>query len=220
MATAPISEAARVTWELQKDDDAELYQYSCATYQRDSADWGDLMSAAETWWVDEIGGLTARSHLVGVRYSEWGTGGGFTGFHQKASIVVSHGGSSGAMLPPQCAVVVSLLNTIDVSTNLKSRRGRIYYGMVPTGSVTTDGKLSSTAHDGVEDAFVALVAALEAVPGSSTSHAAVLDGIAIASPTTSLLLQANKLGVGLGIDTQRRRRRKVQEAIVYVDASV
>jgi hypothetical protein len=42
-------------------------------------------------------------------------------------------------------------------------------------------------------------------------------GICIASRASDLLFVATKQGIGRGVDTQRRRREKLQEVISYDD---
>ena len=215
MGATGISNAARVTFRLQNNSTFEDFQWSVATAQREGTDVADLIDAMEAAYAADWIGLTGKTTLMELVYSEWQTGPDFTGFHAQRTRIVSGVTQSGGCLPPQCAVVISLLATDDLTLPIRQRRGRFYHGLLSTGSITTDGRIGSTYHGGVQTAAENLDAAMRTVP--STVSGAGFSGLCIAGPTSGLLQSAEQLGVGLAVDTQRRRRQKVAEAIVYVD---
>lgn len=212
MSTYDISKAARITFKCREDNTSEEYQYSVATGARDPDVQDDILDRMEEFWTDELGGLTVKNHLVNITYAEWGTS-GFTGFHQRLDHVVNLASNSGDQLPPQCAVVATFLNVSDPTISLKRRRGRMYLGLIGKTATGTDGKLTTTQRDALVLAMKALDDALKlTVPVSGNP-----DGICIASQAEGKLITADKVSVGLGVDTQRRRRKKITEGMVYSD---
>lgn len=214
MASVDIDQAARVTFKLVQDFDGEEWQFGFGTHKRDSADWEGLIGTMESAFADNLSSKIEQCHLYQVAYSEWGTS-GFTGFHQKLAVGYSDVTNTGDQLPPQIAVVVSLLNTVDVGISLKRRRGRIFMGQIPEAYEDAQGRLGSTFQAAYLTAWQAMDAAARTVPaGTGTED---FDGLCVVSQAEGSLISCDKIGVGVGFDTQRRRRRKVAEAIVYVD---
>jgi len=209
----PIDIAAKIFFQVTQDLDSEVMVYGFAITHREATDWGALIDAMETAWVDNVGGIAPRGHLTRVVYSEWATT-GFTGWHQRQAKIVSHAGSSGNALPPQDAVVVTLLNVDDTGLPIRSRRGRVYFGLVPQSFIDGDGVLNSTALGGYADAIQGFQDAANSVPASTTG-AVLTDGLCVASPTQGKVFNAQDYGVGKVVDTQRRRRQKRPEAITY-----
>jgi len=212
VAFADIAHSALLSFKFQQTLDAELWQFGVKTEKRGTFDVPDLVDAVHTW-ITSGDVIMERNKLVGITYSEWETS-GFTGYHQVFSQIYSDSFSSGNQLPPQCAAVASLLNTSEVGVSVKSRRGRIYFGQIPVSFVDGDGLLTTTARDGYRSALDSLQTALTSVASGSPDDIS-LDGICIASPATSSIYDATVAGVGLAVDTQRRRRRKRVESISY-----
>lgn len=212
MTNIPIDNAALVTFRFRQTFDNEDWQFGCKTVVRDTADWNDLLTAA-LGWVTGANPIMERTTLTGITYAEWGSS-GFTGFHQQASIIASHGYSSGNQIPPQCAAVVSLLNTSETAINIKRRRGRIYFGQLASSAIDGDGLLTSTYVADAVTSAQALDAALASVPGGS-SGGVTMDGLCVVSEAEGVIMEADLVGVGFAVDTQRRRRRKRNEAITY-----
>jgi len=213
MTAGGIQFGAKIFFTHTQDLDGELWLYGMALMNRDAVDWDALIDAMETAWTDNVGGLTEKSHLVKVAYSEWDTV-SFTGWHQRRAKAVNHAGGSGNMLPPQNAVVATLLNVDETGIPIRSRRGRVYFGMVPATFLDANGALTSTGHDGYATAMQGFQDAANSVPASSSGDI-VTDGLCVASPTNSQIYNAQDYGIGLAIDTQRRRRQKRTEGIVY-----
>ena len=210
MTSEPIENAALVTFRLRQTADAEDYQFGVKMLKRNSSSWGTLLGAMHTWATGHAVHFCHGCTLTGITYSEWETS-GFTGFHQVAALVASDTLGSGNPLPPQCAVVVSLLNTDEPGTPLRRRRGRIYTGTPSQTMIDTSGRLATIQQSGIATDFVALQTALNA----NASILGSFNGISIVSEADGVIRPANEIGVGLGIDTQRRRRRHLQESIVY-----
>lgn len=118
------------------------------------------------------------------------------------------------MQPPQNAAVVTLLNTDVTDQPIRSRRGRVYFGMLPSTFVDTDGKLNTTGITAYGTAIQEYQDAANSVPASSIGDQ-VTDGLCVASPTLQLVFNAHEYGVGAQVDTQRRRREKRAENITY-----
>lgn len=212
MTVLDITNAALVTFRLRQTLDNEDWQFGCKTIIRDPADQIDLLTAA-LGWITSGDLIMERTALTAITYSEWSTS-GFTGFHQLQAVLASDTFSSGNQLPPQCAVVVSLLNTTETSLSIKRRRGRIYWGQIPVANVDGDGQLSTSSRNDYGTAVESLDAALRSVPSGALSGSD-LDGLCVCSPAAGEIMQADFYGVGLAVDTQRRRRRKRTESISY-----
>lgn len=214
MGTADLpTYGARITWFMLTQLFGELVQFSVHTAKRAAGSIPSLLSAAESTWVDELGGLISKVTLTRVGYSEWQVGPDFTGWHQLASNVVSHASNSGNPLPPQCATVVSFLNSTEVNLPIRTRRGRVFHGPLAASSMGTDGRITTVFRDGLVTAYGNVNDDLAAV--SSGQLGGEADGIVLASPFLSEIVYPVKIGVGMAIDTQRRRRSKVTEAITY-----
>lgn len=210
MTTFDITEAARVTFRLTQDFTGEWFQFGIATGRRELDIADDLLDRCAEWGTDHLMGKIHACHLEELVYSEWGTS-GFTGFHQKRSKLVHLAAASGAPLPPQCAVAVTLLNDTDTDISLKRRRGRLYLGLIAVTQLDTAGKLATIQQSGYLTMMQDLTDSLQsAVPASGNP-----DGPCIASAAEGRLITVDKYGVGLGIDTQRRRRQKIVESILY-----
>lgn len=212
MPTFELDQAARITWRMTEDGTGEIFQFGLSTGKRDPQVIPDLLANMELAWTDNLAARIASCTLRQIVYAEWGSS-GFVGFHQVQEVQVSHVSSGGSPLPPQCALVVSLLNSVDNDISLKRRRGRMYLGLIPAAHIDSAGKYSSTQHNalvpGMADLFQDLI---DIVPTATAPG-----GPCIASAAEGALITADKFGVGYGIDTQRRRRQKVNEAITYTD---
>lgn len=210
MTSQPIEDSALLTFRFKQTADDEEFQWGIKIVKRLEADWAALLAAVHTWGTGHLAHFTHGCTLTGITYSEWETA-GFTGFHQAASLVTADAMGSGNPLPPQCAVVLSLLNDDEPSTPLRRRRGRVYLGLVSQTMIDTNGRLATIQQSGIQTDFVALQTALETVASTTGDF----NGISIVSQADGVIRPANKIGVGLGIDTQRRRRRHVVESITY-----
>jgi hypothetical protein len=207
---SPIDDSAHITVVAQQDPTNEMYQFGFSTGKRGDLNAQDLLDAIDLWLGDQWSSIAAQAHATAIIYSEWGTT-GFTGYHQKFTKLISRAGGSGNVLPPQCAVVASLLNDVESLQSIKRRRGRIYFGTTPVSQLGTDGRLTTGGQTLYHDAVEGLQDALLAWPASVPSDS----GLCIASRAADLLFIATQQGIGRGIDTQRRRREKLQEVITY-----
>lgn len=213
MASAVIGQAALVTARFQQTADGELFQWGVKTMRRDPADRVALMNALHTQITGGLLGLFGASKCTGITYSEWEAT-DFTGFHQKAGVTFNDTLGGGTTAPPQNCVVVSLLNTT-TDQPIRRRRGRIYFGTLASSVIGTDGKVTAGNITAIRNAFVALNTAWAAIPVGVGTDGTIPD-IGIVSAAAGLILSADLIGVGAAVDTQRRRRRQVPEAISYV----
>lgn len=210
MATQPIEDAAHITFRMHQTATGEIQQVGFSTIKRADFDIVGLLDDMETWYEEDGASLSAQSNLDEIVYAEWGSS-GFTGFHQVQVKMVSVASGSGAITPPQCATTVSLLNLQEPGDSIKRRRGRMYWGPVPVSHLGSDGRLTTGVPTLFEDAMATLQAALLAAAGVNDATS----GLCIASAAAGLLYSADAVGVGRGVDTQRRRREKVSEEITY-----
>lgn len=117
------------------------------------------------------------------------------------------GGSSGNLLPIQNSVVVSH-RTAQIG---RRGRGRSYWPGTTVGLVDTDGLMSTTlaaAQAGFEAAFLEGIAIDGSGPGTGFS----IRPAVIGAPWTQYAV-INSVNCGVVIDTQRRRRNKLDENV-------
>ena len=107
------------------------------------------------------------------------------------------------MLPPQTAVAISL----GTSRSGRRGRGRFYLPPLTSDALTTDGLLKSSVPPRIATAAQTFVRALNtSAPGQDLSMAVVVSG----KPFTNYA-KVTKVRVGDLVDTQRRRRKSIQE---------
>lgn len=208
MAFITAAEVARITFHLRQTSDNEMFQFGISTGTRTAPNAATLLDLMATWWDDEGSSAVCQTTCDQITYSEWSTV-GFTGWHQRFEKLTNITSSTGAALPPQIAAVVSMLNSTDRDEPLKRRRGRSYVGLIPVASLASDGRLSSAARTVIETAWQLLLDTMSTAPGVAYS------GPVIWSAAAGKGFEAETVGVGLALDTQRRRRQKLVESIVY-----
>lgn len=213
MATIDIADTARVTVRLKESGTNEIYQFGFGLSRREPDTWSDCLDRIDEWLGTNLANICSGCTAYQLTYAEYGIS-GFTGYHQKAEKVISRNGNFSAIIPPQNAVVVSLLNDVDTDISLKRRRGRIYLGLVRVSWLDGNGKLTTTPQNDIVVAIQNLFDAVQlTVPVSGLP-----DGLLINSLAEGKGVTVTKIGVGAAVDTQRRRRQKVSEAIVYAPA--
>ena len=210
MPSAEIAGAARITLRFRQLATNEEHQWSFATGARGEFSRGVLLDAVASWFQDDGIALVEQSTLFELTYAEWGSS-GFIGWHQLQTKMASTSSGTGAVLPPQCSWVVSLLNEDQPGDSIKRRRGRIYLGLIPTSLVGTDGRITTAG----QTLALAQMHTLQTALASEDASVTDFTGLCIASPTGGKLYTAEVIGVGRGVDTQRRRREKVVEDILY-----
>jgi hypothetical protein len=207
-----LLDAALISFKLTENATGETYQMGFKTGKRSlAANQSALIDAVKAAWTTNISPRTAASTLVAITYSEWGTL-GFTGWHQKLAKPYSEASLVGNPLPPQLAIVVSTRYDGDLTIPIRRRRNRIYHGLCTSADMDSAGKVTTTARTAIRDGWKAIGTAAKAVP----SDGAVCDGLGVCSVVDGSIFNASVIGVGLGFDTQRRRRQKVVESIAYV----
>lgn len=115
------------------------------------------------------------------------------------------GTAEGAMLPPQCAIVVSHLTLGAGSRN----RGRAYLPAPAASGLTTLGRITSTVRGELLTAYAGWLGALDAA-GSQPIVRSEVGGGAVSFITS--------VRVGDVVDTQRRRRGALGES--YASMSI
>lgn len=115
------------------------------------------------------------------------------------------GTAEGAMLPPQCAIVVSHLTLGAGSRN----RGRAYLPAVAASGLTTAGRITSTVRGELLTAYAGWLTSLDAA-GSQPIVLSEVGGGAVSFITS--------VRIGDVIDTQRRRRGSLAES--YASATI
>lgn len=212
MASADVlGNAALITFRCTQIIDNELYQMGIKTGVRAPASWASLLTTAQTAFTTNVAPKMGNSTLVGITYSEWDTS-GFVGFHQRASLPLSVAVGSASTLPPQIAVAVSLLDSLDTSVPVRRRRGRIYHGTVAASLLGSTGIMTAANANSIRDAWKAVGTAIKAI----ATPTGQLQGLCIVSTVDGKIRDADQIGAGVAFDTQRRRRRKMVESIAYV----
>lgn len=213
MSTIDIADTARLTVRLKETATSEIFQFGVGVSQREPDVWSDFLDRIDEWCTTDLPNVVSGATAYQLVYAEYGTS-GFTGYHQKAEKVINRAGNSSAILPPQNAVCVSLLNDEDTDISLKRRRGRMYLGLVRVSWLDGNGKLTSTP---INDITVAIQNLTDRIQ-DTVPVAGLPDGMLINSLAEGKGITVSKIGIGAAVDTQRRRRQKVNEAIVYQPA--
>lgn len=217
MTTVAIGFAMRATLHLTRVAPAtnEIMQFGYNLHAREpGADQGDVIDAC----VDHFDQLASEDlisgcNLVSVSLAGWGTGPGFTGWHQVLTELRASSGASSNVLPPQIAIVHSLLNTGELGIAIGRRRSRIYVGGPGASCMTSDGKVQSTKRTAMLTAHTDFHNQL--IGYGHGSITAGLEGLCVASPTEGVLMEADVHATGATFDTQRRRREHSPEVPVY-----
>lgn len=120
------------------------------------------------------------------------------------------GAATGTLLPVQCSVVASL-RTIN---NTRRGRGRCYLPQMGTSIVSANtGLISTTPRGNIATNFATMLSGISLEGAISVKVAPIVIG----NPWTSFF-KISTVKVGSQVDTQRRRRRNVEET--YSNASV
>lgn len=122
------------------------------------------------------------------------------------------GTSTGSALPPQCALVVSLLT----GRPGRSGRGRLYLGGLSAGNLTTTGRLDPQTRGQILASMAQFY-----VQVRSTNNADDSDRPVVVSPTRTEAYKIKAVGIGDVYDTMRSRRNRLTEARIQavVDAT-
>lgn len=169
-----------------------------------AADWATFASTTggPSW--------SAQTYLTEVRLDTIGPNGRITEDAVLADANLPYGGSgSGTVLPPQCAVVL----TLDTGMRGRSRFGRMYLPLlsVPVGE---DGRMTEGAQTLILAGARQLIENLSNAPGiDSAWEACVASNVGSGS-----LHRVSSVRIGRVIDTMRSRRRSMAED--YKSASV
>lgn len=162
-------------------------------------------------WLNEwnTGLWCNRYAYVGVKWSRIGSDGLVVpGSVPTVSLPAGSGGTpgpegSGAVVhyPPQCTHVATLLTE---ATGGRARKGRVY---LPPAcqAIDTVGHISSTGADILQDGLAAFLSSV--TDGETVLAPKVLSNIGAGADNTIVSVQ-----VGRVVDTQRRRRRSLDEA--------
>lgn len=179
----------------------------------DPADLTTVCNAIMTQVVGSAGswGPTLRSQLSvnggidRVRGYYYATPNSPAGAAGVSSAAVSAG--SGAMtLPPQCALVFSLLT----DTPGRRTRGRIYWPMA-TGTLANTGKITGpTSPANLALAVKGMLEGIASIVSTPSDYLPV-----VVSQAGSLVTPVTRISVGDVIDTQRRRRDALVEVRSY-----
>lgn len=212
MVQESMSLASELQWISQDDVTLEDYSFSLKTGLKGSGDWAGLHTAMETFWSSLVGtGILNGATLRQTRYNNWETSGGFTGWHLTNAKSQSIAGGGVSRLPTQLAVVISLLNTSELTVNLGRRRSRCYLGPCPASIIGGDGKITTGNITDMGTAIQDLHDDLQGLTGGLST----VDGLGVVSPTEGKSMEATRWGVGRQMDTHRSRRQKAVEGITY-----
>lgn len=185
----------------------------------------DIRDSFEENWTGAVGGNTTATELLfpqTVRMNEvrvYHLNNVGTTEHLAAAAFESVRGAGAApSLPPQCSLVVSLYAYAADQFNSMGRHGRgRFYLPALTSSLDVGGRLTGTVRDRVANWASAFLNDLEGkvitngVTGDGALHLGILGN-------DGELQRIVRLRVGKIIDTQRRRRNRLDEE--YVDRTI
>lgn len=163
-------------------------------------DWTDAVAALNSGGVipsSLAGRMDGKVKITKVRGEYYGTAGTLlvVSEHVFTSPVTTGTGNG---LPPQCAVVTSLLTGIVG----RRTRGRLYWPLLGVGTTAPDGRLDPSVASSIATQTAAW---LQAVEGAWTPESIRSCVVSKASGTDTAVTSVR---VGDVIDTQRRRRNK------------
>lgn len=212
MAQIPIINAAKLSVNYHTDIWPELCTFGLHIMKRDEADWDEMLDAMHDF-VLTLGYLYPPSTMETVTYSEWDTGGGFTGWHQRRQIASDDGWGTGDTGPHQLAYVVGYRNQFESSIPLGRRRNRFYLGPLKHTAISSDGRMSPTNRGTLITGVTALHDRIRATPDSLATDPPT--GLVVVSAAEGKLFEADHLSVGLRIDTMRSRTQHIPEDPTY-----
>lgn len=117
------------------------------------------------------------------------------------------GAPTGAMLPPECAAVISFQAAAVSGIPQARRRGRVYIGALNTSVIGTDGLLTSTC-------YLALVNAAKVI--LDASQASTTWKWAVYSRVNGSGAPVDNGWVNNEVDTQRRRSRSATVRSIFI----
>jgi hypothetical protein len=212
MANTGIENAARLGWYITPTSQPEQIQYAVHTAKRDSTVWDTLLDVIDSFPGD-LGGGMAPFTLNRITYSEWDTGPGFEGWHQRLSRDVTITGGTGTPLPHQLCAVLGWRNTSDFEFPLGRRRNRMYLGPLQVAVIGSDSRMTTTYRNTFSTTLGNLHTALSAV--ASDLGVPAYEGLAVVSPAAGLMFDPNQITAGLKCDVQRRRAEHTPESPTY-----
>lgn len=113
-------------------------------------------------------------------------------------------GGAGTVLPPECALAVSLRAPV-----LGRRgRGRVYLPGLAAGALTASGTVATAQNNAIRAAFKTLVTNLEDMAAGVTDHDGV---VVVTSAGKSTAVRPLEVRIGSHLDVQRRRQTNVPE---------
>lgn len=164
-----------------------------------------------SFFTDADTGIDQRATFLWTKVAPIGPDGNYIGEPDLFEVAApgAAGGAGTGSFPNQVALVVSTLTGFTLGD---ATRGRFYLPL-PAIAAGSDGAISSAAAGAVAQNAADLVSSLnEVMEGISPAHsAAVLSQKG--SGSARAIIQC---GVGRALDTQRRRRRNLNEAPVVV----
>ena len=209
MPGVAINQSAKLTAVYSGVQWPESCQIGMHTGIRDPADYADLLVA----WFEIFNHLAfLMPACVGERlaYSEWDTGPGFTGWHQRATLDVNPTFGSGDPEPHQVALAFGWRNVSEVTVPLGRRRNRFYIGPIRGTVVTGDGRLSTGNRTTLFSEMQDLSDELTAIPFT------VDGGFQVVSPAAGEAYVAEQFTCGLRFDTMRSRAEHQAESPAFV----
>jgi len=208
----------KLSWVYHEVTFPELCTTGVHSFLRDEEDKEDLFTWMLDFVTDIFTPLMPSSVLDRFVISQWGTGGGFTGWHQ---IDTREGGSlafgSGDPLPYQDAWVWGYRNSSESAINLGRRRNRSYVGPIKKSLCSTDGRMTDGFRDSMVTALVLKDTELKAVlPATGFED---LCGFAPVSAAEGVIMNGETVVCGRRFDTMRSRAQKTPEENHFGDIS-
>jgi hypothetical protein len=177
-------------------------------------DWLEAAAVAFSAWIQRPASRISQNvRLDELRGYPIGSDGKsldpVTTIHTMAPVVF--GSQSTGRMPNQCSVVITLAS----NANRRGSRGR-FYSPVPAGfTLDIDGYMPESTRDEIRGSAVTLLNELEEIDGGAV-------GLQLIVPSDSPLnqpdgyFQVTRVGVGRVVDTQRSRRRSMDDSQDFV----
>jgi hypothetical protein len=209
MTVQSIEDAMKISFVYEPTTFPEICNFSVHTARRTESDYEALFGAANAYFVGEGPQILAPCTLRKITLSDWATGPGFTGWHQRAVKDYTTTTGSGAAAPHQLAVVLGWRNTDDFALPLGRRRNRLYLGPVQNAIVGTDTRMTTTIRDAALTRLRNFSSALQLIPSDLLDDD--FSRLVVTSPAGGAMFTCDQLTAGRRLDTQRRRNEHTPE---------
>jgi hypothetical protein len=210
MTAIPIFNTMRLGVTLQPTGYPELTQFGAHVALREPELYESLFDVWDTF-IGSLSGLQAPCTIQRYTISTWGTGPGFTGWHQVAARDVAISAGGGDMLPHQLTLVAGYRNITEVTIALGRRRNRLNVGPLRSATMDTSGRSTTSTNSTLSDDMSNFHDALQGVEAEVSIPLDCL-GLVVVSPAEEAGMNAEQATIGRRYDILRSRAEKTPES--------